>query len=306
MRSLVSIVACGLIVSSTLTGCAALDEAMCSPNCHSQSSSSSLVSFLYGDVAAPPRQDSIPELHLPLRVGLAFLPPRFGADYSLTAADQEALLERIRARFAGKTFVRDITIIPDYYLANSRGFSGLQGLQRLYNVDLVALVSYDQVTNQDDNKLSIGYLTIVGAYVLKGSRHDLTTLMDLAVVDPATRSLVLRAGGTDTRRGDSTLVDQDRDIRDAAVASFAAATDQTIEHFDAALTQFEGDVRAGKANVRITREREPSSDSSGPASHSYGGSLSPAWLIVLSGSALLQVRRRRRDRLSLPNEHSAG
>ena len=62
--------------------------------------------------------------------------------------------------------------------------------QRLYGVDLMALVSYDQVAHEDDNNWSLGYVTIVGAYFLKGTRHDISTLVDLAVVDPATHSLV--------------------------------------------------------------------------------------------------------------------
>lgn len=83
-----------------------------------------------------------------------------------------------------------------------------------------------QVTHLDGNNLSLRYLTIVGAYVIKGSRHDTTTLVDLAVVDPVTRSLVLRAGGTDTRHGNTTLIDQERETREASAASFDTATGQ--------------------------------------------------------------------------------
>ena len=55
-------------------------------------------------------------------------------------------------------------------------------MQRLYAVDLMALVSYDQVTHGDTNEWSLGYLTIVGMYVLKGNRYDVSTVVDLAVV----------------------------------------------------------------------------------------------------------------------------
>jgi rhombotail lipoprotein len=120
----------------------------------------------------------------------------------------------------------------------------------------MALVSYDQVTHQDENYWSLGYLTIVGAYVLKGSRHDVSTLVDLAVVDPATRSLVLRAGGTDTRHGDTTLIDSRRNTRETATAGYGTATDQMIDHFDAALTKFEADVRSGKAAVQLVRKND--------------------------------------------------
>jgi rhombotail lipoprotein len=104
----------------------------------------------------------------------------------LHAELQRALAQFIR--FSSRKFVAEIVIIPDYYLRGQNGFEGLEGVQRLYGVDLMALVSYDQVVHTDENIWSLGYLTIVGAYVLKGSRHDVSTLVDLAVVDPVSRS----------------------------------------------------------------------------------------------------------------------
>jgi rhombotail lipoprotein len=208
----------------------------------------------------------MPELRVPLRVGLAFLPgPAAGGADGLDEAQKERVLERIRERFATRKFVADIIVIPDYYLANTRGFSGLQGVQRLYNIDLMALVSYDQVTHLDQNQWSLGYVTIVGAYVLRGSSQDTATLLDLAVVDPATRSLVLRAGGTDARHGTTTLIDEQRVARAANAESFRVASDQMIEHFDAALTRFEADVHAGKANVRVVTRGHPGGGGGGVA-----------------------------------------
>ena len=253
---------CCVVAAVGLSGCANL---WCVGGCgaHAQNSSS-LVEFLYPNGVTPPLQDAIPQLRIPLRVGLAFLPSN-GSDATggLDAVHKEKLLERIRQRFSSRRFVAEIVVIPDYYLTSRRGFEGLAGVQRLYGVDLMALVSYDQVTHQDENYWSLGYLTIVGAYVLKGSRHDVSTLVDLAVVDPATRSLVLRAGGTDTRHGNTTLVDSERDMREAATDAYDAATDQMIEHFDAALTKFEADVRSGKAAVKVVRKND--------SGHSGGG-----------------------------------
>jgi len=243
-----------LVAAMALPGCAAFDQAFCAPNCRSEThNSSSLVNFLYPDGKAPPREDTIPELHVPLRVGLAFLPSQDGNAAGLEAARREELLNRIRQRFADRKFVSEIVIVPDYYLKSSRGFEGLEGVQRPYNIDLIALVSYDQVTHLDDNNWSLGYLTIVGAYVVKGSRHDVSTLVDLAVIDPVTRSLVLRAGGTDERHGNTTLIDQGRETRTASAAGFAVATDQMVENFDSALRKFETDVRDGRANVRVVK-----------------------------------------------------
>jgi len=235
------------LLAVVLSGCA---DFWCAPNCHAKhQESSSLVSFLYPGGKVPPPQNSIPQLHLPLRVGLTFLPSPGGG--GPTAAQKQQLLERVRDHFKDRSFVGEIVIIPDYYLSTQRGFEGLAAVQRLYSLDLMALVSYDQVTNSDANNWSLGYLTIVGAYVLKGNRYDLSTLLDLAVVDPVTRALVLRAGGVDTRAGTATLVNAPQAERAASTAGYDAAANQMIAHFDTALSDFEAQVKAGKANVQV-------------------------------------------------------
>jgi rhombotail lipoprotein len=282
----------------TLTGCTGLNRLICGDKCRSdQQSSSSLVEFLYPDGSTPPREDAMPELRLPLRVGLAFLPTQQSADNSgLDAARKEQLLEQIRSRFADRSFVANITIIPEYYLAARRGFDGLAGIQRLYGVDVMALVSYDQEAHHDNNEWSLSYLTIVGAYVVKGNRHDMSTLVDLAVVDPVTRSLLLRAGGVDTRSGNTTLVEQRRESREASGAGFDAATGRMIESFDVALKRFQEEVRAGKAPVRIVKRNTASGGSIGGA-----GALDWWSLAILAGVCL--VRRLLRtvpDRETVP------
>jgi rhombotail lipoprotein len=276
----------------SLAGCDMLRQGMCAPGCESQEhSSSSLVNFLYPNGQVPPPGNTIPELHVPLRVGLAFLPSRSTSGTTpLDAAQKENLLQKVRSRFLDRKFVADIVIIPDYYLANAQGFAGLEGVQRLYNIDLMALVSHDQVTHGDDNKLSLGYLTIVGAFVLRGSSHETATLVDLAVVDPATHSLVLRAGGTDMRSGNSTMVDASRDMRHDSASGFDAATAHMIDNFDAALTAFEADVHAGKANVRVV-----SRNGGHDGGHGGGGAMDSAWLLAaLALGACTAVRGRAR------------
>jgi rhombotail lipoprotein len=119
----------------------------------------------------------------------------------------------------------------------------------------------------------------VGAFVLKGDRHDISTLVDLAVVDPVSRSLVLRAGGVDVRHGNTTLIDADQETRDAGVQSFSAATDQMIERFDVALTQFEAQVRAGKANVRVVHKSNTAAAGGGSGG---GGALNWTWVTLLT------------------------
>lgn len=278
MRTLALVVT--LSLAMLLCGC----EALCGPGCgapREHHSSSSLVDFLYPSGALPPAENSIPQLHVPLRVGLAFLPSPNGAGPD--AALREQLLERVRQHFSDRKFVSDIVIIPDYYLGTQRGYPGLEALQRLYALDVVALVSYDQVTHTQENNWSLGYITIVGAYVLKGDRYDVATLLDLAVVDPATRSLILRAGGVDTRHGNSTLIDLPHDTRDSSAAAFSAAADQMIAHLDSALADFQAQVRAGHANVQVVHK---------DGSKGGAGAFSWGWLAALLPLLIWRARRR--------------
>jgi rhombotail lipoprotein len=243
--------------------------------------SSSLVGFLYPGKDAPPPQNVTPQLPIPLRVGLAFLPSANDSRGVIAPAQREELLNRVKQRFADRSFVRSIAVIPDYYLAHSKGIDGLKGLQRLYSVDVIALVSYDQITHTDDNELSLGYLTIVGAYVLPGTRHEVATLVDLAVIDPETHSLILRAGGVDGRHGLSTMVRRNQEARESGAEGFSEATNQMIANFDNALTTFEADVRAGKAEVKIVNRDGTSA-----------GAVSPLLLLLLT--LLLFTRKNRR------------
>jgi rhombotail lipoprotein len=290
----------GLALILGLTGCEALSSILCHPHCRSSvHSSSSLVSFLYPKGMEPPRENSIPQLNLPVRVGIAFIPEGLSrGPEGLEAARRDQILERIRKHFADRKFVSQIVMIPDYYLRGRSGFENLEGVQRLYGVDVLALVSYDQVTYRDENNWSLGYLTIVGAYVLKGSQHDVITLMDLAVVDPVSRSILLRAGGADDRTHRTTAATETREARTSQGEGFSAATDELIENFDRALTEFEADVREGKANVRVARREE--------SGGGHGGAGAFDMLSLSALGILLGFIRLRRARARVNAAVSAG
>jgi rhombotail lipoprotein len=102
---------CLVVAAVGLAGCADVRcIGVCGAHAHN---SSSLVEFLYPASAAPPPQDAIPQLRIPLRVGLAFLPSNgVEALSGLDAARKEQLLERIRQRFSNRRFVAEIVVIP--------------------------------------------------------------------------------------------------------------------------------------------------------------------------------------------------
>lgn len=246
MNSRVLRAAAAITILVLLGGCAALFTRSIQRNEHT----SSLVDYLYPG-AAPPVQDAVPVLHLPLTVGVAFLPAAPGYNASVGETEKQAVLEAIRERFQTRGFVREIVPIPDYYLAGQKGFDGLASLQRLYKLDLVALVSYDQVARQSANELSVAYLTIVGQYIFPGTSQGVNSMVDLAVVHPATRSLVLRAAGIDSRKGASTEAGSAGRLQARSVESFKAAAANMVDNFDTELLGFEDKVRKGTARVQI-------------------------------------------------------
>ncbi len=251
--------------------------------------SSSLVDYLYPEGTVPPAFDEkVPQLRLPLRVGLAFVPPARspGAQSVLSEADRAALLDRVRAKFTDREYISSIEVIPETYLRSTKGFDGVGQVARLYGVDVMALVSYDQVSAIGDNKLSLTYWTIVGAYLIKGTENEVNTFVDTAVFDMGTRKLLFRAPGMDQRQRSSTAVESSGKLRDISNNSFVAATDQMASNLSSELDRFEQRLKDEPKLAAVTW-REGSSG---------GGGMGAAdgWLItiLLSLAALRRPCRR--------------
>ena len=275
------VVAVGVLAVG-LTGCASMFPGF---DRRHHAASSSLVEFLYGRGELPPVASEV-HLELPIRVGVSFLPADGGDRPS--AADRDKVLAAIRDKFKSRPYVTEIVPIPDYYLrANGNdGLTQIEQISRLNQLDLFALVSYDQITDSSMNKSSLAYLTILGAYFVRGDRDETHTLLDLAVIDPRTRLLVLRSGGTSTLSGSTTLIEADRHETAQRSRGFELATANLVENFQRELTEFEGRVREGTAPVKVTHRATPAGGG--------GGALDPAllsFLVTLLGMSAFRARR---------------
>ena len=210
-----------------------------------QGSSSSLVDFLYPDGEVPPApSEALPQVRLPAKVGLAFVPTRGGNP--LSAAEQKVLLDRVAAAFSDRPFVASIQVIPDAYLRNASGVTGMQQTARLFDVDVMGLVSYDQLALSGERDSALLYWTVVGALVVKGNENEVQTMIDTAVFDVTTGRLLFRAPGTDRDRRNSTLMDSGKDLRELKVDGFSGATDEMITNLDAELTLLREAVQNGE------------------------------------------------------------
>lgn len=275
-------------LSLALGGCGILGSDTCVFECgRSQRASTPLVDFLYGNGRRVPRRDEAVTLNLPIRVGLAFLPSRSGnPNEGPTPVQRERILSSIRANFAGLPYVSEIVPVPAYYfdMTNGNGMQQLEQLARLQRLDLMALISYDQRSSTTENRRAITYLTIVGGMIFEGTHNQTQTIIDLAVVEPVGRSLVLRAGGVSSGSDSTSAIDQSHKLAKQQRVGFDQATDKLIANFRTELSDFETRVRAGTADVKVVRQ-----------GRGGGGAFDPVTLTLLLGllATLIVVRRAR-------------
>jgi rhombotail lipoprotein len=218
-----------------------------------QGTSSSLVDFLYPDGRVPPAvSDTMPYLELPVRVGIAFVPAE-GRE-TISAAEKQKLMEQAADAFRDRDYVQSIETIPDNYMRSARGVSGMQQVAALYGVDVMALVSYDQMSFSGERESAVMYWTIVGAMFVKGNRNEVQTMIDTAVFDVETARLLFRAPGVHRHQRNVTLLESDRDLRKLREEGFVAATDDMIVNLDGELDDFRAEVDEGRRAQVAWRE----------------------------------------------------
>ena len=266
------------LIATLLTGCSAMWNWS---GGHRQGASSSLVDYLYPDGEVPPAvSQTIPHLALPLRAGIAFVPGQshYG---TLSEATKMQLLENAKQQFQDRAYIGHIEVIPDTYLRSSKGVVGMQQVARLYGVDVMALVSYDQVAVSEENPSGFLYWTIVGSYFIKATSNEVQTFVDTAVFDVGTAKLLFRAPGADTMSDRSTLIEAGETVRRARDTSFGAAMQQMSTNLTVELDRFEERVKSDPT-VASTEWKE---------GHGGGGSISIVALFLLFAARIATAGR---------------
>ncbi len=225
--------------------------------------SSNLVSYLYpkGEMVSH-KDDQMPVLNLPLRVGIAFI-PESGHDstFMLTEVEKQKLLQQVSERFRADKTVSHIQIIPEIYLKQGKGFVTLSQIASLYEVDVLALVSYDQVAINEMNNWSLAYWTIVGAYIVPGESTEFQTFVDTAVFDVATRKMLFRAPGIHSDHRYHTAVGFEKGNRKLRSEGFTIASKKMTDNLSKEFDLFK--QRAKKGEVVKVKYRKGYASSGG-------------------------------------------
>ena len=245
--------------------------------------SSSMVDFLYPNKAQRvTKKTEIPSLSLPVKVGIAFLPSQ-NRRGGLSETAKIKLLQNVKASFGQHRFIDSIQIIPSIYLKQrhgSNGFDTLDQLGRLHDIDIIALVSYDQLTQSLHNNASLLYWTIVGMYVIPGNENSVQTFVDTAVFDIRSRKMLLRAPGISRLSKRSTAIGVDSTMINTSQQGFNLAFDDMIKNLDRELGQLKRRIREG--HIVNIKHRE---------AYSGGGSFDSSLLYLLLIGLVTTLRK---------------
>jgi len=213
----------------------------------------SMIRFLGPDENTIKAQDTIePTITVPLKVGFAFAP---SLDYGQGFPEKERmnLMQEIASQFKEYKFVESIELIPSLYLEEGGGFSNLDKLKQLFDIDVIMLLSYDQSQFQDTGALSITYWTIIGYYMVKGEKNDTHTLMDAALFHIPSRKMLFRASGTNHIKNSATPINLSEQARKDSLSGFRQASIELTKNLQEKLYHFRKAIRSqsGKFKLRL-------------------------------------------------------
>lgn len=271
---------------------------------------SSVVDYLYPNQDAARAETSAPVLQLPLDIGIAFVPEQssgrrgssgvwtnWAGEGVLSEATRQQLLEKVAAHFRDLDYVDDIEVIPSVYLRPRGSFANLEQIRTMYDIDLIALVSYDQIQFTDEGMLSLTYWTIVGAYVVQGEKNDTHTMLDTAVYDIESQKMLLRAPGISNIKGSATIVNLSEELRRDSLRGFEQAADDMIVNLEAALERLQDKIKAEPEKIKIVQSTSSTrSTGGGHGGGAFGVYELLAALAILLAGAGTRITARRVDR----------
>ena len=224
---------------------------------------SSLASYLGAKTAPATEAPAGPvKLQLPLRLGIAFIPAETGqrqgslvgnaATHLLASGQEQELHQQVADLFGQKPWTLSFKIIPALYLTKEGGFEDLTRVARSFGVDVVALVSVDQVQFSSPRWYAWTYWTLVGAYIVKGDKNDTTTLVDAAVYHVPSRTFLFRAGAVGTTKGSSSWSNREDAFRQQARESLKLAMGNLSASLDQGVAGFKQDlVKGAREDVQL-------------------------------------------------------
>ena len=265
-----------IIFISLLSGCSTIQSMLGINYSDQQRSVSSVVDYLYpnkrGEINI---ETKIPELVIPIKVGIAFVPDSCGSfrRHDLNETLKRDLLGKVADKFKEKDIISKVEVIPSGLLKRKGSFTNLRQIKKELDIDIVVLLSYDQVQYTERNFMSLAYhWSIVGRYVFKGEKNDTITLMNAAVYDIASEELLFRSEATSNVKGNSASAFVAEELRTRSQKGFKLASEELSKILDWNLYEFKQKIRKKQVDVKVSYRKSWGGG---------GGSLSFIWIVLL-------------------------
>lgn len=250
-----------LVLFSTLvlTSCASIQSMMGMNYSSQQRSYSSIVEYLYpyerGEINIEPK---IPNLNVPLKIGVAFVPEtcRTFRRHDLNENLKSNLLQRVSHKFKEKNIIEKVEVIPSTYFKRKGSFNNLRYIKKEFDVDIIVLISYDQIQYTDRTSLSVIYhLTVFGKYVIKGDKNDTVTLLDVAVYDINSEELLFKSRGYSKIKSDVASAFVSEELRINSQKGFNNGINNMIVNLDYELIRFRDKIQKKEVAVNVRYRR---------------------------------------------------
>jgi rhombotail lipoprotein len=229
-----------------------------------------------------------------MRIGLAFAPEAESSS-DLPDPTKGTVLDDVGRKLSSYPFVQSVVVIPHVYLQRGGGFKNLRQLEAAFGVDVIGLVSFDQIANTSENPASILYITLVGRYFIPGDKHEVKTLVDVLLLEPQSETLLMRAAGTSSVKGLSADAFQRSRASELSRRGYEQAVPLLFAELDERLEELKDDVRSGRRkDVRVEVKAGHSAQGLGLGLAGSGadGPLEALGLLVLLGTVARSFRRR--------------
>lgn len=248
-----------IVLVSLVSGCSTIQSMLGINYSNQQRSVSSVVDYLYPNKRGEINIEAkIPELIIPLKVGIAFVPDSCGSfrRHDLNEELKRDLLGKVADRFNEKEIISKVEVIPSGLLKRKGSFANLRQIKKELDIDIVVLLSYDQVQYTERNIMSFAYhWSIVGRYVFKGEKNDTITLMNAAVYDIASEELLFRSEATSNVKGNSASAFVAEELRTRSQKGFKLASEELAKILDWDLYGFKQKIKNNQVEVKVTYRR---------------------------------------------------
>ena len=205
------------------------------------------------EMSPQPTPTSLASVPVPFRLGLAFLPDRKSktkgnttfakVPYDVDPLSEEVkvtLMQQVREDLGKYSFISSIDVIPSSYLLPRGSYRNLVQLGALTGVDVIALISYDQVQFTDEGVAALGYVITLGSgfWFWPGEKNDTKTMIDAAAYYIRGQRLLFKAVGQSRVEGYATPLNLTEALRDDSEQGFRDAVHTLVINLHAQIQVF--------------------------------------------------------------------